>query len=182
MQSNKYETCVLAGGCFWCMEAIFQDINGIINVESGFSGGHVKNPTYKEVCTGNTGHAESVRITYDPSVISFSDILDIFFSMHDPTSLNRQGEDVGTQYRSEIFYMNEDQKNIAENFIKDLENKKAFDKPIVTKIEKFTAFYPAEDYHRNYYKNNSEQPYCKYVISPKLKKLKEHYSPMLKKP
>ncbi len=182
MESGKYETCVLAGGCFWCMEAIFQDINGIINVESGFSGGHVQNPTYKEVCTGNTGHAESVRITYDPSVISFSAILDLFFSMHDPTSLNRQGEDVGTQYRSEIFYMNEDQKQIAENFIKNLEKKKTFNKPIVTKIEKFTAFYPAEDYHRNYYKNNSEQPYCKYVISPKVKKLKEHYSPMLKKP
>ncbi len=182
MQSDKYETCVLAGGCFWCMEAIFQDINGIINVESGFSGGHVQNPTYKEVCTGNTGHAESVRITYDPSVISFSAILDLFFSMHDPTSLNRQGEDVGTQYRSEIFYMNEDQKHIAENFIKNLENNKTFNRPIVTKIEKFTAFYPAEDYHRNYYKNNSEQPYCKYVISPKVKKLKEHYSPMLKKP
>ncbi|MGC8609020.1 MAG: peptide-methionine (S)-S-oxide reductase MsrA [Thermoplasmata archaeon] len=180
MEKSKYETCVLAGGCFWCMEAVFQDIKGIVKVESGFSGGHVENPTYKEVCTGNTGHAESIRITFDPAIISFSTILDIFFTMHDPTTPNRQGEDIGTQYRSEVFYMDDDQKHTVENFIKNLEEKKVFKDPIVTKVEKFKAFYPAEDYHRNYYKNNSNQPYCKYVISPKVQKLKDHYSPILK--
>ncbi len=174
------EKCVLAGGCFWCMEAVFQDINGIIKVEPGYSGGTVENPTYEEVCTNKTGHAESVRITYDNSVILYNDILKLFFAMHDPTQLNHQGNDMGTQYRSAIFYLNDDQKEKTNSYIKKLEENHEFNNPIVTAVKEFTNFYPAEDYHKNYYKNNPQNSYCRYIISPKVKKLKKYYSPILK--
>ncbi len=174
------KTCILAGGCFWCLEAAFQDINGIKNVEPGYSGGTVKNPSYEEVCADITGHAESVRITYDDDVISYSDILELFFEMHDPTTLNQQGNDIGTQYRSAVFYLNKEQKEKAISFIKKLEENHEFNNPIVTAVEQFTNFYPAENYHKNYYKNNPQNPYCRYVISPKIQKLREHHSPILK--
>ncbi|WP_393970827.1 peptide-methionine (S)-S-oxide reductase MsrA [Oxyplasma meridianum] len=172
--SDHTETAYLASGCFWCTEAVFQQIKGVIEIQSGYSGGKTPNPSYEEVCTGKTGHAETVRIRYDPSVISFKEILDVFFSTHDPTTLNRQGNDVGTQYRSAIFYVNQEQKAIAEMAIKELTEKRIFKKPIVTQIEEFRDFYPSEEYHNNYYKRNSDAPYCHYVISPKLAKLKKN--------
>lgn len=167
-------------GCFWCTEAIFENVAGVLKVESGYSGGKVKNPTYKEVCTGLTGHAEVVQLTFDPKKISYDQLLEIFWQTHDPTTLNRQGADVGTQYRSVVFYHDDEQKRKAEYYKKRLEEEKAFDKPIVTEIVPATEFYKAEDYHQNYYSLNSNAPYCTYVIRPKLEKFKKAFAGMLK--
>lgn len=180
MSSNKYEIATLGEGCFWCSEAIFQRIKGVIKVESGYSGGNVPNPSYEAVCSGKTRHAEVVQITFDPSIISYRELLEIFFSTHDPTTLNRQGADVGTQYRSVIFYHNEEQKKIAEEIKEKLNDSKIWENPIVTEISPFKNFYKAEDYHQNYYNNNPYQPYCSFVILPKLEKLKKFFSEKLK--
>ena len=165
--STQLETATFANGCFWCTEAIFQLLNGVESVTSGYTGGTFKNPTYSEISTGRTGHAEAIQINYDASKISYQEILDVFFSTHDPTTLNRQGYDRGTQYRSAIFYHSEEQKEIAENFIEALTNAAVFDDPIVTQVSKFDVFYNAEEYHQNYYNNNKTQGYCVAVINPK---------------
>ncbi len=174
------EVITLGGGCFWCLEAIFDELKGVEKVESGYSGGWVAHPTYRQVCTGTTGHAEVVQITFDPKVISLRELLEIFFTVHDPTTPNRQGPDIGPQYRSVIFYHNEAQKAIAEQVIKDIEAAKLWNAPIVTEISPFKAFYRAEDHHQEYFKRNSEQPYCRYVITPKVAKVREHYRDKLK--
>ena len=174
------ETATLANGCFWCTEAVFQRLKGVKSVTSGYTGGKIKNPTYREVCSGLTGHAEAILITFDSSVLSFQEILDVFFSTHDPTTLNRQGYDVGTQYRSAIFYHSEQQKETAEKFIKALTEAQVFDNPIVTEVTKFNEFYKAEDYHQNYYNNNKTQGYCMAVINPKLEKFIKKYKEKLK--
>jgi peptide-methionine (S)-S-oxide reductase len=178
--SEQIEVATLANGCFWCTEAIFQRLNGVKSVTSGFSGGTVKNPAYREVITGRTGHAEAIEIKFNPAIISFQEILDVFFSTHDPTTLNRQGYDVGTQYRSAVFYHSEAQKQITEEFIKVLTKAKVFENPIVTEVTKFDAFYKAEEYHQNYYNNNKNQNYCKLVINPKLDKFIKKYKHKLK--
>ena len=178
--THTTETATFGAGCYWCTEAQFQQLKGVEKVESGFSGGHVENPTYKQVCNGNTGHAEVCNIYYDPSVISFDELLAAFWTCHDPTSLNRQGNDVGTQYRSVIFYHNEEQKQKAETYKKKPNDEKAWDKPIVTEIAAFTKFYKAEDYHQNYYNENGEQPYCHFVIGPKVEKFKKVFKDKLK--
>jgi len=175
------QIATLAGGCFWCLEAVFDEVKGVQSVESGYAGGHVENPSYKAVCTGRTGHAEVVRVTFDPDIVSYRDLLNVFFGIHNPTTLNRQGADVGTQYRSAIFYHDEEQKKIAEEVIKDLEAQKIFDNPIVTTLEKMDAFYMAEDYHQEYFANNPYQPYCMAVVAPKVSKFRKHYLDMLKK-
>lgn len=180
MDNSKLETAIFAGGCFWCTEAFFTDLKGVEKVVSGYIGGTTKNPTYKEVCSGTTGHAEAIKIMYNPDEIAYEDLLEIFFATHDPTTLNRQGADIGTQYRSEVFYTTSEQKTKAENFIKLLEDQKIFDKKIVTKVSEATEFYPAEDYHQDYYALNPNQPYCKAVIEPKLSKLKKNYKSKLK--
>ena len=169
--NTNYEVATLANGCFWCTEAIFKRVNGIKSVLPGYSGGQVKNPSYEQVCTGRTGHAESIQIEFDPKVISFEKILDIFWATHDPTTLNRQGNDVGTQYRSAIFYHDLKQKEIAENSKKALRNEGSYKDPIVTEITPFSSFYVAEDYHKNYYDEHRDAPYCSYVIDPKVQKL-----------
>lgn len=174
-------TATLAGGCFWCLEAVFDQVKGVHGVESGYAGGQMKNPSYREVCNGNTGHAEVVQIHYDPNVVSYQDLLNIFFGIHDPTTLNRQGADVGTQYRSAIFYHNDEQKNIAETLIKDLEMQKIFDNPIVTEVVPLDKFYMAEDYHQEYFAKNPYQPYCMAVVSPKVSKFRKHFQELLKK-
>ncbi len=178
---NKTEIATLGGGCFWCIEAIYERVRGVIKVTSGYSGGHVENPTYEQVSTGTTGHAEAVQIEFDPTVISYNEILDIFWQIHDPTQLNRQGNDIGPQYRSVIFYHDERQKEIALKSKAELEKENIFDKPIVTEITAFKRFYPAESYHKNYYDRNSDEPYCQLVITPKLQKFKKHFSEYLKK-
>jgi peptide-methionine (S)-S-oxide reductase len=178
--TSKYDTATFGAGCFWCVEAQFQLLEGVISVESGFSGGAIKNPSYREVCNGNTGHAEVCNIVYDPSKISYDELLAAFWKTHDPTQLNRQGNDVGTQYRSVIFYHNENQKMLAEKYKKELNESGAWDKPIVTEISPFTAFYKAEDYHQNYYNQNGEEPYCHYVIQPKVEKFKQVFKDKLK--
>jgi peptide-methionine (S)-S-oxide reductase len=175
------QVATLAGGCFWCLEAVFDEVKGVQSVESGYAGGHVENPSYKAVCTGATGHAEVVRITFDADVVSYGDLLNVFFGIHDPTTLNRQGADVGTQYRSAIFYHDEEQKKIAEEVIKDLEAQNIWDHPIVTSLEKMNTFYMAEDYHQEYFANNRFQPYCMAVVAPKVSKFRKHYMDMLKK-
>lgn len=174
------EVATFAGGCFWCTEAIFLEIKGVEKVVSGYIGGKTKNPTYKDICTGETGHAEAIQITYNPKEVAYEDLLEVFFGTHDPTTLNRQGADVGTQYRSEIFYHSEAQKVKAENYIELLVKEKLYDKSIVTKISSATQFYPAEDYHQNYYNQNSSQGYCQMVIAPKLEKLHKYYKSKLK--
>lgn len=174
------EIAILGAGCFWCTEAAFQEIEGVRKVEPGYAGGHVESPTYRQVCSGNTGHAEVARIIFDSEDLSYSEVLDVFFSIHDPTSLNKQGADVGTQYRSVIFYMNEKQNEEANRKIKELIDEKIYKEPIVTTVEPFTNFYEAEDYHKNYYKNNSYEPYCQIVISPKIKKLKKKFPEKLR--
>lgn len=166
-------------GCFWCAEAIFQQLNGVTRVVSGYSGGNVESPSYEQVCTGTTGHAEVVQVTYDPSVITYDELLEVFWSTHDPTTLNRQGHDIGTQYRSVIFYHNEEQKRLAEGYLKRLDESGAFNDPIVTQIEPYGAFYEAEDYHKNYYRLNSNAPYCSFVIKPKLDKFKKAFADKL---
>lgn len=177
---NKTETAIFAGGCFWCTEAFFTDLKGVEKVVSGYIGGKTENPTYKEVCSGYSGHAEAIKITFNPDEVAYEDLLEIFFATHDPTTINRQGNDVGTQYRSEIFYTTEEQKRAAENFIKLLTEQDIFGKKIVTKISEASTFYPAEDYHQDYYAQNPDQPYCSMVIAPKLDKLKKNYMSKLK--
>ena len=174
------EVATFAGGCFWCTEAVFLEIKGVEKVVSGYIGGKTVNPTYKDICTGETGHAEAIQITFNPNEVAYEDLLEIFFGTHDPTTLNRQGADVGTQYRSEIFYHSETQKTKAENYIQLLEKEKLYDKKIVTKVSSATVFYPAEDYHQNYYNQNSSQGYCQMVIAPKLEKLRKYYKSKLK--
>lgn len=179
-QSKEMDTAVFGAGCFWCVEAVFQRLEGVKKVQSGYAGGHIKNPSYKEVCTGRTGHAEVARITYDPNVISYAELLEVFWLSHDPTQLNRQGNDVGTQYRSAIFYLNEHQKELAQK-AKDLaDNSELWENPIVTEISELDHFYPAEDYHQNYYNDNSRQPYCAVVITPKVEKVKKLFRDILK--
>ena len=178
--SKSLEVATLAGGCFWCTEAMFDQLKGIIEVESGYSGGKIANPSYEDVCTGETGHAESIQITFDPTVVSYADLLRIFLTTHDPTTLNRQGADVGTQYRSAIFYHNPEQQRIAREVIKEFEQSKIWKKPIVTEVLPYKKFYKAEDYHQEYYAKNSRQPYCRVVIEPKIAKLREHYRDRLK--
>jgi len=175
------EVITLGGGCFWCTEAIFDELKGVKRVESGYSGGNVPDPTYEQVCTGTTGHAEVVQVTFDPQVISLNDILHIFFTVHDPTTLNRQGPDVGTQYRSAIFYRSDEQKKVADEVMRDVEASRIWNAPLVTKLEPFKAFYKAEDYHQSYYANNSNQPYCRVIIAPKVAKFREKYRARLKK-
>ncbi len=178
--SSHIDTATFGAGCYWCTEAQFQQLKGVIKVESGFTGGHVKNPTYKEVCNGTTGHAEVCNIYYDPSIISYDEMLAAFWMTHDPTQLNRQGNDVGTQYRSSIFYHNEMQKKKAEEYKKKLTDEKVFDKPVVTEIAPFTVFYKADDYHQNYFNENGEQPYCSFVIRPKVEKFRKVFKEKLK--
>ena len=178
---KQAEIATLAGGCFWCLEAVFDELKGVESVESGYSGGHVQSPSYAQVCNGDTGHAEVVQITFDPQVLSFRDLLTVFFTAHDPTTLNRQGNDVGTQYRSAIFYHNEEQKKIAEAVIQEIGAEKIWDDPIVTEVKPFDQFNIAEDYHQEYYKNNSFQPYCRIVIAPKISKIRHKFTERLKK-
>lgn len=178
--NNKYETATFGTGCFWCTETIFEKLKGVESAVSGYSGGTKENPTYKEVCTGNTGHAEVIQVTFDPSIISFKDLLEVFWKTHDPTTLNRQGEDVGTQYRSVIFYHNDEQKKVAEEYKTKLESAKVFKDPIVTEITKFKNFFPAENYHQDYYEQNKSQPYCSFVITPKVEKFKKVFHDKLK--
>jgi peptide-methionine (S)-S-oxide reductase len=180
IMGKELEKTTLGGGCFWCTEAVYLQLNGVVDVKPGYSGGHVKNPTYKEVCSETTGHAEVVQITFDPEIVSFAEILEVFFVTHDPTTLNRQGNDVGTQYRSAIFYHTEKQKQTAIDIIKQLEKEKAYDKPIVTEVTAFDTFYVAEDYHFNYFARNKNQPYCQYVVAPKVEKFKKVFKDKMK--
>jgi peptide-methionine (S)-S-oxide reductase len=180
MKDTGLKTAVFAGGCFWCTEAIFNELKGVKKVVSGYSGGKVANPTYKQVCTGLTGHAECTQITYDPEVVTFAELLEVFWMTHDPTTLNRQGADSGTQYRSAIFYTDEDQKQVAIAYKAKLEKEKIWSDPIVTEITKFEKFYPAEDYHQEYYQNNPNQGYCRIVITPKIEKFKKIFADKLK--
>jgi len=175
------EFATLGGGCFWCLEAVFLDLKGVVKVESGYSGGRAPNPTYRQVCNGTTGHAEVVQLTFDPKVISFKEILEVFFSIHDPTTLNQQGADVGTQYRSVIFCHNPEQQRIAEQVIDDFNQKKLWDDPIVTQVTPLQEFYRAEDYHQEYFLNNVDQPYCRFVVAPKVAKFRKQFLEKLKK-
>lgn len=177
---SKNEVAVFGGGCFWCTEAIFQQLKGVISVTPGYAGGHVPNPSYNEVSSGTTGHAEVARIEFDPAEIPYEDLLEVFMHLHDPTTLNRQGYDVGSQYRSIILYIGDQQKKLAEKEIKKLTSDKEFKKPIVTEIKPLDKFYEAEDYHKNYYLNNQDKPYCQLIISPKLTHLRQKYSNKLK--
>lgn len=179
-KTEQSEVATLGGGCFWCSEAVFSELKGVERVEPGYSGGSVPKPTYEQVCSGTTGHAEVVQITFDPKVISFREILDVLFATHDPTTLNRQGSDVGTQYRSVIFYHSEEQKATAEKVIEELTKAKTWDVPIVTQIEPFKAFYQAEEYHKNYFKRHPEQAYCQVIIAPKVAKFRKLFLPKLK--
>ncbi len=181
MSEKKFEVATLGGGCFWCIEAVFDELQGVVDVVSGYAGGHKENPTYQEVCTGTTGHAEVVQVTFDPEVISYSDILRVFFAVHDPTTLNRQGNDIGTQYRSVIFYHSENQKREAERIIREIAEAKIYENPIVTEVTEFKNFYPAEDYHQEYFAKNPYQPYCAAVVAPKVAKFRKIFSEMLKK-
>jgi peptide-methionine (S)-S-oxide reductase len=178
---QREETATLAGGCFWCLEAVFADLRGVARVVSGYAGGDVPNPTYRAVCSGTTGHAEVVQITFDPQVVSFAELLEVFFTIHDPTTLNRQGGDIGTQYRSAIFYHSPEQKEIAEQLISQFDAGHIWNAPIVTEVVPLTVFYPAEDYHQEYYQNNQNQPYCRAVIAPKVSKFRQKYLEKLKR-
>lgn len=173
------ETVTLGGGCFWCLEAVFTELKGVRSVESGYSGGKVAQPSYEDVCTGTTGHAEVVRITFDPRVISLHDLLTVFFTVHDPTTLNRQGSDVGTQYRSVIFYQDDAQKAVAQTVLKEVSAEKVWDRPLVTQLAPFEAFYKADGYHQDYYESNPNQPYCRIVIEPKVRKFRETFKDRL---
>lgn len=174
------QNAVFANGCFWCTEAVFSSLKGVSSVVSGYSGGTTPDPTYELVHTGTTGHAEAIKIEYDPAVISYDDLLNVFFNTHDPTTLNRQGNDVGTEYRSIIFYGDEEQKKAAEAFIAELNMSKAYDKPVVTEVKPLNIFYPAESYQQDYYKHHADQPYCQIVIAPKLEKLQKRFAELLK--
>jgi peptide-methionine (S)-S-oxide reductase len=178
---ENLQIAIFGSGCFWCTEAIFERLNGVVKVKSGYSGGKVENPTYEEVCTGTTGHAEVTQITYDSSIISFDELLEVFWKTHDPTTLNRQGNDVGTQYRSVIFYHNQKQKELAEKYKAELDKSGAWDDPIVTEISPFTNFYSAENYHQDYFENNPNQGYCAFVIAPKVEKFEKVFKNKLKK-
>ncbi len=180
-QPTNKELTTLAGGCFWCTEAVFADLRGVERVEPGYSGGTVPNPTYRQVCTGTTGHAEAVQITFDSAVISYRELLDVFFTVHDPTTRNRQGHDVGPQYRSAIFYHTQRQRDVAEEVIREITTTGIWDAPIVTEVVPFTVFYPAEDYHWEYFQRNGEQQYCQVVIAPKVAKFRERHREKLKK-
>jgi peptide-methionine (S)-S-oxide reductase len=180
MQQTGIQLATLGGGCFWCTEAVFSELKGVEEVESGYSGGTAPNPTYQRVCTGRTGHAEAFQITFDPAVISYKEILQIFFTIHDPTTLNRQGADAGTQYRSVIFYHNEEQRNVAEQVMKEIGDARIWDAPIVTQLSPFEVFYKAEDYHQEYFQQNPHQPYCQVVVAPKVAKFRAHYCEKLK--
>ena len=177
---KKFDITTLGAGCFWCIEAVFQNLKGVESVVSGYTGGHVENPTYEQICTGTTGHAEVAQITFDPDVISFEDLLYVFWRTHDPTTLNRQGADVGTQYRSAIFFDSEEQKKIAEKSKAKTDASDLWPEPIVTEISQLDKFYKAEEYHQDYYKLNSNQPYCRLVIDPKIRKLKKEFADRLK--
>lgn len=179
--ATALDTATFGAGCFWCVEAQFQMLDGVLKVESGYSGGNVKNPSYKEVCNGTTGHAEVCKITFDSSKISYEEMLYAFWQTHDPTQLNRQGNDIGTQYRSVIFYNTEKQKQIAEEYKKKLNDEKVYDKPVVTEISPFTAFYKAEDYHQNYFNQNGNESYCQFVVKPKVEKFQKVFMNKLKK-
>jgi peptide-methionine (S)-S-oxide reductase len=179
-QSQEKEVAILGGGCFWCVEAVFAELNGVEKVESGYAGGTTENPSYRQVCSGTTGHAEAVKITFDPRIVSFKQILEVFFTVHDPTTLNRQGADVGTQYRSVIFYQDEEQKRVAEAVMQEIAAAGIWDAPIVTELAPLKPFYKAEDYHQDYFKLNGEQPYCRVVIAPKVAKFRQHYREQLK--
>lgn len=174
------QNIVLGGGCFWCVEAVFQLFDGIEELMPGYAGGKTPNPSYREVCSGSTGHAEVVRVTWDPDKLSLEDVLTLFFHAHDPTTLNRQGNDVGTQYRSAIFYQNEEEKEAIDRVIAEIEEKRVWNRPIVTQVEPLTEFFPAEDYHKNYYQEHPSQPYCNIVIGPKVQKMKTQFSQLLK--
>ena len=179
--SNQNEIATLAGGCFWCLEAVFDEIKGIESVESGYSNGHVINPSYRAVCNGDTGHAEVIRIQFDPSIISFRDLLNVFFAIHDPTTMNRQGADAGVQYRSAIFYHSPEQKAAAEETINALNAQKIWNSPIVTELTALNNYFVAEDYHQEYFARNQNQPYCQAVVAPKVSKFRKHYLDLLKK-
>lgn len=178
---DEKQVATLGGGCFWCLEAVFDELQGVERVVSGYSGGSVPNPAYQQVCAGTTGHAEVVQVTFDPKEISFREILQVFFAIHDPTTLNRQGADVGAQYRSAIIYHDQAQKETAEQLIAELEAARVWPNPIVTEVSPFRAFYPAEEYHQDYFKNNSRQPYCQVIIAPKLAKFRSEFREKLKK-
>ncbi len=179
--AKELEKVTLGGGCFWCTEAVYLELKGVVEVKPGYSGGNIKNPTYEQVCTETTGHAEVIQITFDPKIVTFTKIMEVFFMTHNPTTLNRQGNDVGTQYRSAIFYHSEKQKETAEKIIQLFNEEKVYDKPIVTEITEFDKFYPAEDYHVNYFARNKTQGYCQFVIAPKMEKFKEIFKDKLKK-
>ena len=180
MNTNLH-TATLAGGCFWCLEAVFDEVKGVHSVESGYAGGHVDNPSYRAVCNGDTGHAEVIQVHFDPNIVTYRDLLNVFFAIHDPTTLNRQGGDVGTQYRSAIFYHDDEQKMIAEELIRDLNSQQIWDRPIVTEVAKLDKFYMAEDYHQEYFARNPYQPYCQAVVAPKVSKFRKHFLDLLKK-
>jgi len=177
---KQLETITLGAGCFWCVEAVFQNLNGIERVVSGYSGGHIKNPAYREVCNGVTGHAEVIQLEFDPAIVSVEEILQVFWQTHDPTTLNRQGNDIGTQYRSAVFYHTEQQRLIAERYKEELNKSNTFDHPIVTEITAFTNFYPAEDHHQNYFNQHGEESYCQYVVRPKVEKFQKLFGDKMK--
>lgn len=179
--SSEGEVATLGGGCFWCTEAVFLELKGVEQVVSGYSGGTMPNPSYEDVCTGRTGHAEVVQVTFDPTLISFRQLLQVFFTVHDPTTLNKQGNDSGTQYRSVIFYHHDEQKRVAEEVIREMTKSKMWGKPVVTQVVPFKTFYRAEDYHQQYFRNNPSQSYCQVVIAPKVAKFRKYYFDMLKK-
>ncbi len=181
METKNLDTATFGGGCFWCVEAVYQQLNGVVSVASGYSGGQRANPTYEQVCSGATGHAEVIQIVYDTTKLSFDELLEVFWTVHDPTTLNRQGADVGTQYRSVVFYHNEHQKETTNSYIEKLNAEHAFNNPVVTEVSPFTTFYKAEDYHQNYYNENQNQPYCSLVIQPKVEKFKKVFGDKLKK-
>lgn len=180
MDRGKNEIAILGAGCFWCIETIFQQLNGVKSVQSGYSGGQIKNPSYKEVCNGTTGHAEVAKIEFDPEIISFTEILEVFWKVHDPTTLNRQGGDIGTQYRSAVFYTSETQKELAEKYKTKLDQSGIYPNPVVTEITAFDVFYPAEDYHNDYYNLHGDEQYCRLVIQPKVEKFKKIFRDKLK--
>jgi peptide-methionine (S)-S-oxide reductase len=180
-EGNKtFETATMAGGCFWCLEAVFELLRGVATVESGYSGGKADRPSYEQVCTGRTGHAEVVQVTFDPSVVTFREVLEVFFATHDPTTLNRQGHDVGTQYRSAIFYHSPEQKRVAEELIAELNAEKIWNGPLVTEVTPFESFWKAEDYHQGYYRGNPEQGYCQFVVGPKVAKFRQKFAHKLR--
>lgn len=181
MAEEERETATFAGGCFWCMEAVFEQVKGVERVVSGYTGGHMESPSYQQVCTGTTGHAEAVQVAFDPSTVSYRDLLEIFFGVHDPTTVDRQGHDIGSQYRSAVFYRTPEQRAAAERVIAEIEEAGVWDAPIVTKLQPLGAFYPAEEYHREYYRNNPDQPYCRAVIAPKVAKFRQKHLGLLKK-